>query len=123
MRVAPVLVVGLDPAKVERWDPGPVQEAIARGRTRFEEHGLEADYCLVALDEDPEAAIVAALTRTPRACVVIGAGIRTYDPLLEFFERVVNLVRLHAPDAAIAFDRTPGGCVDAALRWTRPGGG
>ncbi len=123
MIVAPVLVIGLDPAEVQGWDPGPVQAAIARGRARFEEHGLEADYCLVALDEDPEAAIVAALSGTHRACVVIGAGIRTYDPLLEFFERVVNLVRRHAPDAAIAFDRSPEDCADAALRWARRGGG
>ena len=34
-------------------------------------------------------------------------------------EKVVNLVRLHAPDAAIAFNSTPEDTPDAALRWLR----
>ncbi|WP_084958122.1 hypothetical protein [Thermoactinospora rubra] len=119
MTVARVLVIGLDPAKIQGWDPEPVQAAIARGRARFDDHGIEADWCLVALDENPEEAIVEALTRKDYACVVIGGGIRTYEPLLELFEKVVNLVRQHAPDAAIAFNSSPEDCADAALRWLR----
>jgi hypothetical protein len=117
--VARVLVVGLDPAKLQGWDPEPVLAAIARGQARFGDQGIEADWCLVALQENPEAAIVEALTRRDYGCVVIGGGIRTHEPLLEFFERVVNLVRQHAPDAAIAFNSSPEDCVDAALRWLR----
>jgi hypothetical protein len=117
--VARVLVVGLDPAKLQGWDPEPLQAAIARGQARFDEHGIEADWCLVALEENPEAAIVEALTRKDYACVVIGGGIRRPEPLLEFFEKVVNLVRQHAPDAAIAFNSSPEDCADAALRWLR----
>ncbi|MCC5577886.1 hypothetical protein IMZ11_19855 [Microtetraspora sp. AC03309] len=119
MTVARVLVVGLDPAKIQGWDPEPVQAALARGRARFDDHGIQADWCLVALDENPEAAIVEALTREDHVCVVIGGGIRTHEPLLELFERVVNLVRQHAPDAAIAFNSSPEDCADAALRWLR----
>jgi hypothetical protein len=117
--VARVLVVGLDPAKLQGWDPEPLQAAIARGRARFDDHGIEADWCLVALDDDPLGAIVEALTRRDYACVVIGGGIRRPEPLLEFFEKVVNLVRQHAPDAAIAFNGSPEDCADAALRWLR----
>jgi hypothetical protein len=116
---ARVLVVGLDPAKLHGWDPKPVQAAIARGRARFDDHGIEADYCLVTLDENAEATIVEALTRNEYACVVIGGGIRTHEPLLELFEKVINLVRQHAPDAAIAFNSSPEDCADAALRWLR----
>ncbi|WP_329044467.1 hypothetical protein OG738_24915 [Amycolatopsis sp. NBC_01488] len=114
-----VLVIGLDPAKLDGWDPAPVLAAIARGQDRFDEHGVAADYCLVALDENPAQAVADALTADTYACVVIGAGIRTHEPLLGLFEQVVNLVRQHAPDAAIAFDSTPEDCVDAALRWLR----
>ena len=112
-----VLVVGLDPAKIEGWDPEPVETAIARGQERFDDLGIEADFCLVALDENPEGAIVEALTRKDYACVVIGGGIRNHEPLLKLFEKVVNLVRQHAPDAAIAFNSTPEDTADAALRW------
>jgi hypothetical protein len=114
-----VLVIGLDPAELEGWDPGPVQAAIARGRTRFDDHDIAADYCLVSPEGRPEQAVAEALTGHTYACVVIGGGIRTHEPLLELFERVVNLVRRHAPAAAIAFNSSPEDCVDAALRWLR----
>jgi hypothetical protein len=117
--VARVLVIGLDPAKLQGWDPAPIQEGIALGRARFDELGIESDWCLVALDENPEEAIVAALTADEHACVVIGGGIRRPEELLELFEKVVNLVRRHAPDAAIAFNTSPVDCADAALRWLR----
>jgi hypothetical protein len=39
--------------------------------------------------------------------------------LLELFEKVVNLVRRHAPEAAIAFNNSPDDTADAALRWLR----
>ena len=93
--------------------------AIARGQARFEEHGVAADLCLVAPDENAEGAIVEALTRTDYACVVIGGGIRKHEPLLELFEKAVNLVRQHAPGAAIAFNSGPEDTADAALRWLR----
>ncbi|MGQ5261958.1 hypothetical protein ACTWLT_14500 [Micromonospora sp. ZYX-F-536] len=119
MALGRVLVVGLDPARIPGWDPEPVQAAIARGQARFGDHGIEADLCLVAPDENPEAAIVEALTRRTYACVVIGGGIRKHEPLLGLFEKVVNLVRQHAPDAALAFNSSPEDTADAALRWLR----
>jgi hypothetical protein len=112
-------VVGLDPAMIQGWDPEPVLAAIARGQARFDDYGIEADWCQVALDENPEAELVEALTRKDYACVVIGGGIRKHEPLLELFEKVVNLVRRHAPGAAIAFNSTPEDCADAARRWLR----
>ncbi len=119
MTVARVMVVGLDPAKIQGWDPEPVQAALARGRARFDDHGIEADYCLVALDENPEGSIAEALAGKDYGCVVIGGGIRKEEPLLELFEKVVNLVRQRAPEAAIAFNSSPEDCADAALRWLR----
>ncbi len=119
MALGRVLVIGLDPAKIPGWDPAPVEAAIARGHARFAEHGIEADLCLLAPDEQAEAAVVDALGRQDYACVVIGGGIRKHEPLLEFFEKVVNLVRLHAPGAAIAFNSGPEDTADAALRWLR----
>jgi len=119
MATGRVLVVGLDPLKISGWDPAPVVAAIARGQASFADHGIEADLCLVAPDEHAEALIVEALTRENYACVVVGGGIRKHEPLLEFFEKVVNLVRRHAPGAAIAFNSTPEDTADAALRWLR----
>ncbi|WP_238006785.1 hypothetical protein KZZ52_24355 [Dactylosporangium sp. AC04546] len=115
-----VLVIGVDPARIAGWDPAPVLAAIARGRERFGALGIDADYCLVDPEDRPEVAVADALRQHDYACVVIGGGIRGHEPLLELFERVVNLVRLHAPGAAVAFSRTPDDPADAALRWLRP---
>ena len=114
-----VLVIGLDPARIPGYDPEPVVAAIQRGQARFGEHDIEADMCLVDPAENAEEDIVTALTRKDYACVVVGGGIRKHEPLLELFEKVVNLVRQHAPGAAIAFNSTPEDTADAALRWLR----
>ncbi|MFC0505358.1 hypothetical protein [Micromonospora costi] len=119
MAAGPVLVIGLDPVRIPGWDPQPVVAAIARGQAALRDRDVEADWCLVAPDENPEEAIVDALTRRRYACVVVGGGIRTYEPLLALFETVVNLVRQHNPGAAIAFNSSPEDTVDAALRWLR----
>nr|WP_280511507.1 hypothetical protein [Nocardia farcinica] len=115
---APVLVVpAAPPACVGGGPPHRRAPAPRRARHRFHDYGIDADWCLVALDEHPEDTITAALTRTDYACVVIGGGIRGHEPLLLFFENVINLVRRHAPQAAIAFNTTPEDCADAARRW------
>lgn len=119
MALGRVLVIGIDPAKLTDWDPEPVLAAIARGQDRFADHGIEADLCLLDLDAGPEDTIAQALTGNDYACVVVGGGIRNHEPLLELFEKTVNLVRQHAPNAAIAFNSTPDDTADAALRWLR----
>jgi hypothetical protein len=40
--------------------------------------------------------------------------------LLEFFEAVINLIRLHAPGAAIAFNTDGGTSLEAARRVLAP---
>ena len=55
-----------------------------------------------------------ALDHGPWTVVVIGGGVRNQ---LELFERTLNLVRRHAPAAAIAFNSTPDDTYGAAARW------
>jgi hypothetical protein len=112
-----VLVIGLDPYRVPGpWDPKPVADGIEAGRARFVSHGVGAEFCLFGLDgsDDIEATIVDSLAARRWECVVIGGGVRNQ---LELFERVVNLVRRHAPDAAIAFNTSPADTFEAAARW------
>jgi hypothetical protein len=95
-----------------------VADAIAAGLTRFAEHGLGVQTCLVGLDgsDDVAEVVAAALRARPWECVVIGGGIRD-ESQLELLEQVVNLVRRFAPDAAIAFSRGAASTYDAAARW------
>lgn len=112
-----VLILGWDPRTVPGYDPAPVLAAIERGTRRFEERGLSYHLGLLPFDDSAEERAVELLRREPYECVVIGGGIRKEEELLGFFEVVVNLVRRHAPQAAIAFDSTPDDLVDAAQRW------
>lgn len=118
-RTPRVLVIGLDPYRVPGpWDPEPVAVGIEAGRSRFTEHGVAAEFCLVGLDgsDDIPAVVTAALRAHPWECVVIGGGVRNQ---VDLFERVVNLVHRHAPGAAIAFNTTPTDTFEAAARWVR----
>ncbi len=113
---ARVLVGGLAPYRVPGpWAPVPVAAAIDAGRARFAEHGVPVAYCLVGLDgsDDVPAVVTAALRSAPWECVVVGGEVRDDAVLLE---QVVDLVRRHAPRAAIAFNATPADPYDAAAR-------
>jgi hypothetical protein len=115
-----VLVIGLDPHRVPGpWDPLPVAQAIEAGLARFAEHGVGVETCLFGLDgsDDILTVVAAALARNAWECVVVGGGVRTGDDQVELFEQVINLVRRHAPQAAIAFNSTPSDTFDAAARW------
>ncbi|MEU8512249.1 hypothetical protein AB0C76_11745 [Kitasatospora sp. NPDC048722] len=112
-----VLVIGIDPHTVPGMDGATLRAALDAELLRFADHGIDAAMTLVALDATAGPAIVAALGERTWDVVVIGGGIRKPEPLLTFFEHVVNLVRRHAPDAALAFNSSGGDSVEAARRW------
>jgi hypothetical protein len=115
-------VIGLDPYRVPGpWDPEPTAVGIEVGRKRFLEHDVGAQFCLVGLDgsDDVEVVITAALRAGQWECVVVGGGVRGE---LDLLERVVNLVRVHASGAAIAFNATPADTYEAAARWLQDPG-
>jgi hypothetical protein len=117
-----VLVIGLDPHRVPGpWDPKPVADAIGAGIARFGEHGIGVQLCLVGLDgsDDIDAVVTEALLMRAWECVVIGGGVRDAEGEPDLFERIINLVRRCAPDAAIALSHRATETFDAAARWIR----
>ncbi|MEU3369074.1 hypothetical protein ABZ734_01045 [Streptomyces sp. NPDC006660] len=116
------LVLGIDPHTVPGMDGDALRSALDNELARFGTHGIQASMVLIALDETAEPTVVAALSERAWDVVVIGGGIRKPEPLLTFFERIVNLVRRHAPGSAIAFNTSGGDSVEAARRWLTPAG-
>jgi hypothetical protein len=112
-----VLVIGFDPYAFPEYDAALIAATLAAGHQRFAAEGIPADLCLVQPDATAEPEIVARLTAKDYAVVVIGGGIRKHDPAVGLFERVIHLVRQHAPGAAIAFNTNPTDCLEAARRW------
>ena len=109
-------MIGLDPRKIAGFDPAPVELAIAMGHNRFVEAGVDVDTCLVEVDAAARAIIANALRAKPYGVVIVGGGIRKPDDLVELFEDVIDLIRRHAPQAAIAFNTNPTTSLDAARR-------
>lgn len=111
------LILGFDPHAVPGMDGDAMRAVLDKELARFGEHAVDASMTLIAPDESAESMVVAALSERVWDVVVIGGGIRKPEPLLPFFEQVVNLVRQHAPRAAIAFNTSGSDSVEAAKRW------
>lgn len=112
-----VLLLGLDPRLAPGMDADAVLALIDADMARLREHGVDTSTVLLPLDESTESTVVGALVERSWDAVVIGGGIRKPEQLLTVFEKVVNLIRQHAPQAAIAFNTNPGDSAEAALRW------
>ncbi|MFE2734283.1 hypothetical protein [Streptomyces sp. NPDC059349] len=110
------LVVGYDPEAISGLDAGALRKGLDEELDRFGEHGIDAAMALVVFDDSAESVLVAALTERPWDVVVVGGGIRKAEQLLPLFEEIMNLIRLHAPQAAIAFNTNGSDSVEAALR-------
>ena len=82
--------------------------------------GYDAESCLIDLGETAEAVAMAALRSKRPDCVVIGAGLREPAERLPLFEKIINLVLIHAPHARICFNTTPADTVEAVQRWIKP---
>jgi len=118
--MASVLLIGLDPRKIAGFDAAPVELALALGHKRFVDAGIEVDTCLVENGAAARAIIAEALQAKPYGVVVVGGGIRKPDDLVELFEDVIDLIRRHAPQAAVAFNTNPTTSLDAAQRRLTP---
>ncbi|MEU5685827.1 hypothetical protein DEJ48_01255 [Streptomyces venezuelae] len=112
-----VLVVGYDPKALPGTDAEAVIAALDAESARFRERGIDAGVALVTFDAATEEALVASLSERAWDVVVIGGGIRKTEQLVPLFERIVNLVRRHAPQADLAFNSGVGDSVEAAERW------
>ncbi|MET7289807.1 hypothetical protein [Streptomyces sp. NPDC005573] len=112
-----VLVVGYDPHAIPGVDGEALRASLEAELDRFGEHGIDAAMTLILFGESAEPTLVSSLSSQPWDVVVVGGGIRKAEQLLPLFEQIVNLIRRHAPQAAIAFNTNGGDSVEAARRW------
>jgi hypothetical protein len=120
-----VLAIGIEPSFVDfsafpHLTPELVSQFIEAQIERLRALGYDAESCLIDLGETAEAVTTAALRSRHPDCVVIGAGLRGPEERLVLFEKIVNLVLIHAPHARICFNTTPADTVEAVQRWIRP---
>jgi hypothetical protein len=120
-----VLLIGLDPALIDFSKPGyPPDmnaEKVMRGIKASEEEltrlGYRVEMCLTDFGATAEAVVERALEQKPFECVMIGAGVRTVPANLFLFEKLINVVHRHAPQAKICFNTLPSDTAEAVKRW------
>jgi hypothetical protein len=120
-----VLVVGLDPRLIDfsqpGYPPGMSAEKVFAGVKASEEEltglGLNVRTCYTDFGETAESVVQSELEQQPFDCVMIGAGVRTVPSNFLLFEKLVNVVHRHAPQASLCFNQLPHDTAEAVKRW------
>ena len=120
-----VLVIGLEPTLIDFSQPGyaPGMDAtkVFAGLKSSEDEltrlGYRVHMCLTDFGETAEAVVHSALTQKRFECILIGAGIRTNPSNFLLFEKLINVVHAHAPQAKLCFNTMPGDTAAAVKRW------
>ena len=120
-----VLVVGLDPRLIDfsqpGYPPGLDAEKVFAGIKSSEEMltslGYNVQTCLTDFGETAESVVEFDLKQKPWDCVMIGAGVRLVPSNFLLFEKLVNVVHEHAPQAKICFNQMPADIGESVKRW------
>jgi hypothetical protein len=122
-----VLVVGLDPTLIDFSQPGyppgmnatKVFAGIESCENELTRLGYSVQTCLTDFGDTAEAVVQTQLKHKRFNCVLIGAGVRTIPSNFMLFEKLVNVVHEHAPQAKLCFNQLPSDITEAVKRWMR----
>lgn len=120
--MASVLLIGADPdiLKPEDLPPGVTPESIRGGLSSaqavLQGKGHEVQALWTTSAERIAGELADAVRGRRYDVLVIGAGLRTLPPMAPHFERLMNAIREHAPDARLAFNTKPEDTAAAAER-------
>jgi len=122
-----VLVIGFEPTLLDFSSPEfaafpgldapKVLNALKADEARLKNLGCDVELCLIDLGETAETVVLGRLQRKPFDCILIGAGVRTIPSHFILFERLINLLHAHAPQAKLCFNTNPGDTAEAVQRW------
>jgi len=120
-----VILIGLDPTLIDFSQPGypPGMDAtkVFAGLKSCEDEltglGYSVQMCYTDFGETAEAVVQSALKQKAYDCVLIGAGVRTVPSNFILFEKLVNVVHEHAPQAKLCFNTLPHDTTEAIKRW------
>ena len=120
-----VLVIGLDPTLIDFSQPGyaagmdatKVLAGLKSSEDELTRLGYSVQTCMTDFGETAEAVVQRALDQNRFACVLIGAGVRSNPSNFILFEKLVNVVHEHAPQAKICFNQMPSDIGASVQRW------
>ena len=120
-----VLVIGLDPALIDfskpGYPPGMNATKVMAGLKSCEDElthlGYSVQMCFTDFGETAEAVVQSQLKQERFDCILIGAGVRANPANFLLFEKLVNVVHEHAPQAKLCFNTLPSDTAAAVQRW------
>jgi hypothetical protein len=117
-----VLLIGFEPtlldyATIPDFDAAKVMAGLKADETRLRDSGYEVELCLIDLGETAETVVRDRLRQKQFNCVLIGAGVRTLPQYFILFEKLINVVHEHAPQAKLCFNTKPSDTAEAVQRW------
>ena len=120
-----VLVIGLDPTLIDFSQPGyaagmdatKVLAGLKSSEDELTRLGYSVRMCLIDFGETAEAVVQSQLQQKRFDCILIGAGVRTNPGNFLLFEKLVNVVHEHAPQAKLCFNTMPNDTAAAVQRW------
>ena len=120
-----VLVVGLDPTLIDFSEPGyppgldatKVFAGIKSSEDELTRLGYSVQTCLTDFGETAEAVVQSQLKQKRFDCILIGAGVRAVPSNFLLFEKLINVVHEHAPQAKLCFNTNPSDTAEAVKRW------
>ncbi len=122
-----VLVIGLEPSLIDFSDPAygafpgmnasKVMASLQADDAHLKALGYDAQLCLTDFGETAEAVVQARLKEKSYDCILIGAGVRLIAQNTPLFEKLINVVHAHAPQAKLCFNTRPDDTAAAIRRW------
>ena len=120
-----VMMVGLDPNLIDfskpGYPPGMTAAKVFAGLKSCEEEltrlGYGVQMCYHDFGQTAEAVVRDQLKQKRFDCVLIGAGVRTNPANFLLFEKLINVVHEHAPQAKLCFNQLPSDTAEAVKRW------
>jgi hypothetical protein len=120
-----VLVIGLDPELIDFSQPGyapgmnatKVLAGLKSSEAELAGLRYSVELCLTDFGETAEAVVQARLRQKRFDCVLIGAGVRANPSNFILFEKLINVVHEHGPQAKICFNTLPSDTAAAVKRW------
>ena len=120
-----VLVIGLDPTLIDFSQPGyapgmnatKVLAGLKSSEDELSRLGYSVQMCLTDFGETAEKVVQMQLKRKRFDCILIGAGVRANPSNLMLFEKLINVVHEHAPQAKLCFNTMPNDTAAAVKRW------
>jgi hypothetical protein len=120
-----VLVVGLDPTLIDFSQPGyapgmdatKVLAGLKSSEGELAALGYSVELCLTDFGETAAAVLQSQLEQKRFDCIMIGAGVRANPSNFLLFEKLINVVHEHAPQAKLCFNTMPSDTAAAVQRW------